>query len=83
MTNSSPAARTAWPARGAAHAEYVRERARLTIPAAEIAAASDLELLMFYDVQGRETPGAPAQEHARHDNLERLYTALIGRGVQW
>lgn len=82
MTNSSPAARTARPARRAAHAEYVRERARLTIPTAEIAAASDLELMTLYAEYGEYRPVLRRRERARQEYLRQIRAELVNRGVQ-
>lgn len=71
------------PARTAAQVKYLRERERLTIPPAEITAASDLQLLTLYDVQGRAVPETLAQQDARDENLTHIHAELTSRGVQW
>lgn len=68
--------------RTAARIEYVRERADWTIPHARIANASDLQLVALYAVQGEYRPVIRGRQHARKENLRRIYDELTRRGAQ-
>lgn len=54
----------------------------MTISAAEIAAASDLELMTLYAEYGEYRPVLRRRERARQEYLRQINAELVNRGVQ-